>query len=586
MRKNFHSKLDGSAHRTWKSLFLIFAITTSVCSAPQKTAGPPIGTAAPVSAISIIPKPVSIIPGNGSFVFSRDTRIIAGDESAVPASTSLNTQLQERYGFELKGTPNAKSQNSITFSTDNAIPDQSGEGAGYSLKITPGTIQITGSGRGMVYGISSLLQLLPVEIKGVANIPTVEITDAPRFRYRGMHLDVARHFMPVDFVKKFIRLISRYKFNYFHWHLTDDQGWRIEIKKYPMLTTIGSMRPEMIVETNLPPTGGDPQVEFYNQREIRDIVEYASARNVTIIPEIEMPGHSSAALAADPKLGCCKNCLYEVQIGRGVFPSIFCPTEYTFQFLGNVLNEVIGLFPKSPYIHIGGDEVVKTESWKLKEVQDIKRANNLSTDREVQSWFIKRVESYVKLKDKDRKIIVWDDMIDVGAQDLGLPPGATVMYWADSELSRRKTDAARRTVSNAVLAARANHDVIMTPDVYTYFDHQQVNMPKQEVQSLYATHLDMVTPLDKVYYFEPVPAGLTNEEAKYIIGGQGCIWTEVMKTPGNVEYMMIPRALALAEVLWSKPGNKDFTEFKDRLHREFRYLDWAHVNRRKEMSPR
>lgn len=577
MKKNRHSRLNGSPRRIWQSLVLIFAITTSVCSAPQKTARRPV--AASSGEISIIPAPASIVPTSGYFEFSRDTRVIAADAAAVKASTSLNNLLLERYALQLRVTRDTNSPNSITFSTDNTVADQSGAGEGYSLKIKPGAIQIVGSERGMFYGIQSLLQVLPAEINGVVNIPAADITDAPRFRYRGMHLDVARHFMPVDFVKKFIRLISRYKYNYFHWHLTDDQGWRIQIMKYPMLTAIGSMRPEMVVETSLPSAGGDPAVEFYTQREIRDIVEYASARNVTIIPEIEMPGHSSAALASDPKLGCRKNYPYTVQTGRGVFPYIFCPTDYTFQFLGNVLTEVIGLFPNSPYIHIGGDEVVKTESWKSKEVQDIKLANKLSTDREVQSWFIKRIESYVKLK--DRKIIVWDDMINVGAPDLGLPPGATVMYWANSELARRNTVAARRTVSNAVIAAKAKHPVIMTPDDQTYFDHRQGDVSR-EPRSLYPNPIT----LEYVYNFEPVPAELTNEEAKYIIGGQGCIWTELMERPETVEYMMIPRALALAEVLWSKPGNKDLTGFKKRLYREFRYLDWEHVNRRKETSPR
>jgi len=295
MPKNYYSQSNGSPRRVCQSLLLIFATTISVCSAPQKTAPRPEAVSAPGAEISIIPAPASIVRTKGHFAFSRDTKIIAAEECAIKASTSLNSLLMEKYRFQLQVTPDGTPENSITFSAANAGQDQSGAGEGYSLIIKPGAIQITGSERGMFYGIQSLLQLFPSDSNGEANIPAADITDAPRFRYRGMHLDVSRHFMRVEFVKKFIRMISRYKYNYFHWHLTDDQGWRIEIKKHPRLTEVGSKRLETRKGKGDHYVGDKTPVEgFYSQEEIRDVVEYAKARYVTIIPEIELPGHASA----------------------------------------------------------------------------------------------------------------------------------------------------------------------------------------------------------------------------------------------------------------------------------------------------
>ncbi len=569
MDRNSQSKLKVSQRRIWNVL-LILATIISACSTPRKTVPRSVALPRPNYEISIIPEPTSIIPTNGYFEFTRDTRIIAADGYTVGAATSLNNILMERYGFKLEVTDDASSQNSIMFSATTIDPGQSGAGEGYFLKINPDAIQIRGGKRGMFYGIQSLLQLLPADSKGEANIPAADITDAPRFRYRGMHLDVSRHFMPAEFVKKFIRLISRYKYNYFHWHLTDDQGWRIEIKKYPLLTAIGSKRRETRLGKSRPYVGDKIPVEgFYTQEEIRAIVEYAQERHVTIIPEIDLPGHSSAALASYPELGCRKQYPYKVQTTWGAFPDIYCPTEFTFQFIQDVLTEVISLFPNSPYIHIGGDEVMR-DSWRTsKFVQDLKRANGLLSERDVQSWFVKRVERFVNSKGK--KIIAWDDMMDVG-----LSPDATVMYWRNSAAARRNTDAARRKVTNAVIAAKAKHEVIMTPDDSTYFDHPQGD-PAREPLSLYSSQIR----LERVYSFEPVPAELNQEEAKYIIGAQGCIWTEFLKKPINAEYMMFPRAIALAEVLWSQRRTKDFAGFYKRLGRELPSLDLERVNYRK-----
>src|ERR1041385_6768099 len=563
MEKNFHSKSSGSRRRFFNNLLLIFAIIASGCSAPNCSAQQKrVNRPAPNTEISIIPQPNSITINKGYFEFSRDTKIIAADGSAVKAGNSLNDLLMESYGFTLEIIRDTNQPNTITF-----LMYQNQAGEGYFLKIEPDSIQITGSERGMFYGIQSLIQLFPVNFNGEARIPSATIRDAPRFRYRGMHLDVSRHFMPVEFIKKYIRLISRYKYNFFHWHLTDDQGGRMQIKKYPQLTAIGSKRRETVLGKNYPqrvtppdpynPYIGDhtPVEGYYTQEEIREVVEYARARYVTIVPEIDLPGHSSSALASYPEFGCKKNYKYRVQTTWGAFSDIYCPTEPTFQFIEDVLTEVISLFPDSPYIHVGSDEVVRTDQWRTsKFVQDLKRANGLSSERDVQSWFIKRVERFVNSKGK--KIIGWDEMLDVG-----LPPNAMVMSW--------------RSVQNGVRAARAKHEVIMTPIDFTYFDHPQAD-PALEPLSIYRTPIS----LSKVYNFDPVPAELSREDADYIIGGEGCLWTEFMKSPTDVEYMMFPRAIALAEVLWSKRENKDFRGFYKRLSREFLNLDQEQVDRK------
>ena len=562
MKKNYPSN-SSSLRTRCHSLFLTLAILISGCSTvaceglPQRPRS--VENPLPNSEISIIPAPDSVLTNKGYFDFGRDTRIIAADATAIKAAGSLNSLLKERYGITLEIAQENRAQSAITFATDKSQTDAA---EGYVLKIAPGGVEITGSERGMFYGAQSLLQLLPTNFNGEARIPAAEIRDAPRFRYRGMQLDVSRHFMPVDFVKRYIRLISRYKYNVFHWHLTDDQGWRIEIKKRPLLTVVGSKRRETVLGKNYPPNprqrdrytpyiGDNTPVEgFYTQDEIRDVVAYAKARYVTIIPEIDMPAHSSAALAAYPELGCRKK-PYKVQTTWGTFTDIYCPTDSTFQFIDDVLTEVIGLFPDSPYVHIGSDEVW-TDSWATsKAVQDLKRANGLATEADVWSWFLKRVERIVTSKGK--KIIGWDEMLDVGA-----PPNATVMSW--------------QNMTSAIKAARAGHEVIMAPFGITYFDHAQ-SSSLDEPPSPYRASISW----QQVYGFDPVPAGLSQDYAKYVIGGEGCLWTEFMKEPGDVEYMMFPRAIALAEVLWSKPGKKDLAGFKKRLFKELPNLQHEQV---------
>ncbi|MGE3468582.1 MAG: family 20 glycosylhydrolase, partial [Pyrinomonadaceae bacterium] len=368
----------------------------------------------------------------------------------------------------------------------------------------------------------------------------------------------SRHFMPVSFVKRYIDLMAQYKFNQFHWHLTDDQGWRIEIKKYPKLTEIGSKRPESHegVYSTVFKGDGRPVEGFYTQAEIRDVVAYAKARYINVIPEIELPGHASAALAAYPELGVgCAARAYKFEVKKtwGIFKEVFCPTDETFKFLEDVLDETIALFPDSPYIHIGGDEVLK-DHWKESPfVQDLMKRENLKDEHEVQSYFIRRIERHVNKRGK--KIIGWDEILEGG-----IAPNATIMSW--------------RGMKGGIEAAKAKHDVIMTPTDFSYFDYGQGDPAFEPL------NIGGYLPLEKVYHFDPVPKELSDDEAKYIIGAQANIWTEYLETPAAVEYMAFPRMLAMAEVAWTKPENKKFADFYRRLKEHLPKLDKQNVNYR------
>ena len=352
--------------------------------------------------------------------------------------------------------------------------------------------------------------------------------------------------------------MSQYKFNTFHWHLTDDQGWRIEIKKYPKLTEIGSKRSESHegVYSTVFKGDGRPVEGFYTQQEIKDVVAYAKARYINVVPEIELPGHASAALAAYPELGvgCAgRDYKYEVKKTWGIFKEVFCPTEETFKFLDDVLDETIKLFPESPYIHIGGDEVLK-DFWKESPyVQELKKRENLKDEHEVQSYFVRRMEKFVNSKGK--KIIGWDEILEGG-----IAPNATIMSW--------------RGMKGGIEAAKAKHDVIMTPTDYCYLDYGQGD-PAYEL-----LNIGGYLPLEKVYQFDPMPKELTADEQKYILGGQANIWTEYIETGDKVEYMAFPRMLAIAESVWSTPENKNFADFKRRLAGNLSLLDRQNVNYR------
>jgi hexosaminidase len=427
------------------------------------------------------------------------------------------------------------------------LPDES-----YELTATPQGVTIRGGGAaGLFYALQTLRQLLPVD--GSGRIPTVTIRDAPRFRYRGMHLDVGRHLFPVAFIKRYIDLLARYKLNAFHWHLTEDQGWRLQIRAYPRLTTVGAWRRETVVRNQLQPYLGDgrPYGGFYTQDQVREIVAYATARHVTVIPEIELPGHAKAALAAYPDLACTAG-PFEVATTWGVHEDVYCPSERTFAFLETVLGEVLELFP-SPYIHIGGDEVPKRR-WKESALaQEIIRREGLRDENELQSWFIRRVEAF--LRSRGRRIIGWDEILEGG-----LAPDATVMSW--------------RGVSGGIEAARQRHDVIMTPGSHLYFDHYQ---GARETEPL---AIGGFTPLERVYGFEPIPPELTPEEARHVLGAQANVWTEYISTTDYVEYMAFPRMLALAEVVWTPVAGRSWQDFLRRLPDQLARLDLMQVNYR------
>ena len=483
-------------------------------------ARPPIDSTAPALP-SLVPLPATIRTLTGApFDASQGAAVVLSDSSdgelralGVLAAAILSQAKPADSQAATRGTPLPTVR--LTLVADATIPDE-----GYRLEVHPNVLSITGSLRGLFYGLQTLRQLLPVG--GTGRIPALAIQDAPRFPYRGMHLDVSRHLFPVPFIERFIDLLARYKFNTFHWHLTDDQGWRIEIKKYPRLTSVGAWRSETVEGKQLDPYQGDgkPYGGFYTQDDVRRIVAYAKARFVTVIPEIEMPGHAVAALAAYPELACTPG-PFSVGTTWGVYDDVYCPSERTFAFLEDVLTEVMDLFP-SRYIHIGGDEVPKTR-WKESPVaQEVIRREGLHDEAELQSYFVRRIEKF--LIAHGRRLIGWDEILQGG-----LAPEATVMSW--------------RGMEGGIEAAHQGHDVIMTPGSHLYFDHYQASRETEPLA------IGGFTPVEKVYAFEPVPPELSTEEARHVLGAQANLWTEYITSPEQVEYMALPRMLALAEVV-------------------------------------
>lgn len=512
--------------------------------------------------ISIVPKPVSISQSNDYFELNDQLQIHISNSELKSLADYLNELL---FVTNWKGYPidiNADEVRPNTVTLRISELGNFGSDELYQIKVSDNGVLITSpTPKGIFYGIQSFRQLLPTEIEHsdpslIPNdiewkVPQLEIEDYPRFGYRGMHLDVARHFFPVEFVKKYIDLLAMYKFNRFHWHLTEDQGWRIEIKKYPKLTEIGAWRDSTLIGNyGSGKYDGIRYGGFYTQEEIKEIVAYASERFITVIPEIELPGHSSAALAAYPEFGCFEK---EVHVATtwGVFEDIYCPKEKTFDFLEDVLDEVIELFP-STYIHIGGDEAPKKQ-WEESEVaQAVIKREGLADEHELQSYFIGRIEKY--LNSKGRQIIGWDEIMEGG-----LAPKATVMSW--------------RGEAGGIEAARMKHDVIMSPNASNYFDHYQSKPTENEPIAIGG-----LTTLQNVYAYEPVPSELTKEEAKYVLGAQANVWTEYIHTGAKVEYMAFPRAIALSEVLWSPVEIKDWEDFLERLQFSFMRLDVLNVN--------
>ncbi|MFW5725461.1 MAG: beta-N-acetylhexosaminidase [Bacteroidota bacterium] len=513
---------------------------------------------------SIIPEPVLMEKKRGSFRLDGNIELLYPDTSQVMArhASRLAEYLGRLPGMQVSiMSYNAASElpkRGIVLALGSALQKKEG----YVLEVSNRRILVQGEDlAGVFYGLQSLRQLLPTQMEdpdmaaALVNVKVdgVYIEDYPLFPYRGMHLDVARHFFSVEFVKKYLDLMALHKMNTFHWHLTEDQGWRIEIKKYPLLTEVGAWRKETLIgHGGRPPFkyDGTPYGGYYTQEQVKEIVEYAAQRHITVIPEIEMPGHATAALASYPQLGCTGG-PYEVETRWGIFEDAFCAgNKSTFEFLENVLVEVMELFP-SQYIHIGGDECLKNRWKECPKCQERISEEGLADEYELQSYFIRRIEKF--LLQHDRNIIGWDEILEGG-----LAPQATVMSW--------------RGVKGGIEAARMGHDVIMTPTSHCYFDYYQADPATQPLA------IGGYLTLRQVYTFNPVPPELSKQEAEHILGGQGNVWTEYMKTSEHVEYMVYPRAVALAEVLWSPRQKQDFDKFSERLESHLKRLDALGVN--------
>ncbi|WP_428658356.1 beta-N-acetylhexosaminidase [Runella sp.] len=507
----------------------------------------------------IIPKPLLLEPKEGSFILPPDPIIaVAGTD---PMLRRLAEELANRIGRVtgkdtkvFAGNFRVKDGINFVMSKDHKLGEE-----GYFLEVTPKRIIITAEQpKGFFYGLQSLLQLMPTEIYGSVraenikwSVPCCYIEDRPRYAYRGLMLDVGRHFYPVAFIKKYIDLIALHKMNTFHWHLTDDQGWRIEIKKYPKLTQVGSQRKEtMLGHYNDQKYDGKPYGGFYTQEEIKEVVNYAREHFVTVIPEIEMPGHASAALAAYPQYGNNPDKIYKVGTKWGVYDDVFAPKEETFRFLEEILTEVIDLFP-SQYIHIGGDECPKNQWEESLFCQELIKKEGLKDAHDLQSYFIRRIDKFIT--SKGRKMIGWDEILEGG-----ISPNATIMSWRGTE--------------GGVLAAKQHHDAIMTPENFCYLDHYQVDAKTQPIA------IGGLTPLEESYAYNPTSSNLTPDEAKHILGVQGNVWTEYMPTSDYVEYMAFPRAIALAEVGWTAQHLKNTEDFKKRLDIHKKRLDYLEVN--------
>ncbi len=521
---------------------------------------------------AIIPKPLELTPLTGEFTIDKQTKILIpkGATEIRPLAEMLAERVAVSAGITLTIEESDISNNlvpankTIVFAPfkeqvyNKMLGDED-----YILKADAKGIILAGAtGKGEFYALQSLLQLLPPQVfsssleKGVKwTVPACTIFDRPRYGHRGSMLDVSRHFFPVSFIKRYIDLLALHKMNRFHWHLTDDQGWRIEIKKYPKLTEVGSKRKEsMKGHYTEGKFDGTPHGGFYTQEEIKDVINYAQKKFVTIIPEIEMPGHALAALAAYPELGCTEKSLkggpYEVTGIWGVHEDVFCPTETTFRFLEDVLTEVIALFP-SQYVHIGGDECPKTAWKESKFCQDLMKKEGLKDEHELQSYFIKHFDKF--LTSKGKKIIGWDEILEGG-----ISPNATIMSW--------------RGVEGGIAAAQQNHDAIMTPTGYCYLDYYQSDPTTEPLA------IGGYLPLEKVYSYDPTPKALTPEQAKHILGVQANVWTEYIQTTSQLEYMVYPRASAIAEIGWTSLKQKDYSDFTARLKTHFDRLKYLAVN--------
>lgn len=509
--------------------------------------------------IQIIPKPTEIKLSKGAFEFSKNTTFIVANESQKEISNILIDKFEMAAGWKPTISDIAPRSNYIQFNVDDIFDKEA-----YVIEVNNNTINITAKGAaGFLYAVETIRQLLPEEIESKTPvsevkwiIPNVSIKDKPRFQYRGLMLDLSRHFFDKNYIEKTIDRLAMHKMNVLHLHLVDDQGWRIEIKKYPNLTEVGAWRVDQedkhwnardVVAPNVKGTYGG----FLTQEELKELVDYAQLKNVEIIPEIEMPAHVSSAIASYPELSCFETPISVPSGGVWPITDIYCAgKESTFEFLENVLDEVIDIFP-SKYIHIGGDEATKTNWEKCPYCQKRIKDEGIKDVNELQSYFVKRIEKYINSKGK--KLIGWDEILEGG-----LAPDATVMSW--------------RGVQGGIEAAKQGHDVIMTPGTHCYFDHYQGPQNEEPLA------IGGFTPISKVYQFDPIVDTMTEKEASHVLGGQANLWAEYLPNEKQSEYMIFPRLAAMSEVLWSPKEFRDWNNFSNRITSLFNRYDYLGIN--------
>lgn len=501
-----------------------------------------------VTAPAIVPRPVSLAVEKGSFQLNADTHVVASKE-VRQIGEQLRGYLRPATGYSLDVVGRG-AKNVVSLSLDSHLKGLGDEG--YRLEVRPDRVTLKASATpGLFYGIQTLRQLLPPSIlrrskvEGADwSIPCVTIEDHPRFVWRGGMIDSSRHFMPKDGILKFIDMLALHKMNTLHWHLTDDNGWRLEIKKYPKLTSVGAWRPESLPDYDPPKSPLHAPGGFYTQEDIREIVAYANERFVTVVPEIEVPGHSQAAIASYPEIGTGKS-------------NVLNAEESTVQFYKDVLDEVMALFP-GKFIHIGGDEVDKSPWHNDPRSQELIKERGLKDEEELQSWMIRQMDAYIS--SKGRRLIGWDEILEGG-----LASGAAVMSW--------------RSTEGGVTAAKSGHDAVMAPTSNTYLDYYQGD-PGMEPRAIGG-----FVPLETAYALEPVAEGLTPEEAKHILGCQGQLWAEYIPNIKHLEYMAWPRLAAIGEVGWSPKEGKDYKDFEARVAVDLQRLTAADVNFRPLVSP-
>ncbi|MBS9766815.1 MAG: family 20 glycosylhydrolase [Flavobacteriaceae bacterium] len=536
-----------------KKYFLLFSIfiALTACDKKQK--------AVTMEDLSIIPQPNEIQLEKGFFTFNEKTVFVIPNAKWNDATSVLTDRFQKVCGWNLKTKKEGKTSNIVVFSEDKSLPNEA-----YLLDVKPSKIEVKASSyNGFLYAMETIRQLLPNEIESTtkvadfkASIPALTIKDSPRFKWRGLMLDVSRHFFKKEYILKTIDRLAFLKMNVLQMHLMDDQGWRIEIKKYPKLTEVGAWRVDQEdkhwnARDKNKPSDKATYGGFYTQEDIKEIVAYAQKKGVTVVPEVEMPAHIMCAISAYPELSC-QNKQIAVPSG-GVWPitDIYCAgNEKTFTFLEDILNEVMALFP-SKYIHIGGDEATKTNWKKCPKCKRRMRKEKLKNVEELQSYFVKRMEKFIN--SKGRKLIGWDEILEGG-----LAPQATVMSW--------------RGVKGGLEASEQGHDVIMTPGTHCYFDHYQGTSETEPLA------IGGYTTLSKVYQFDPVVDKMSEEQAKHVLGGQANLWAEYIPTEEHSEYMLFPRLVALSETLWSKKDQRNWADFSRKIQKMFLRLKAMNIN--------